>query len=269
MKIDKAEIRIFQTKIRKFYRLKGRELPFRMIDDPYAVTVSEIMLQQTQVDRVLPKYLHWIDKYPSWKKLSETSNKSILSDWSGLGYNRRGLYLKSIAEIVTNEFGGIIPADIETLKQLPGIGTYTSHAILIFAFKKRLAAVDTNIRKVLLHSFNLSPETSTLKTQQLAETVLPKTKIREWHYGLMDFAKTLPSEVHKKYKNKFSQSKFEGSIRQIRGEIIRQLVIHHSVTISKISIEMNRTLDDVSQALSGLVKEQIVCLSKNKIKLVK
>lgn len=268
MKVDIKEIKAFQSKIRKFYRLYGRELPFRMINDSYAVTVSEIMLQQTQVDRVLPKYIEWIKKFPTWKKLSKASNKDILLSWSGLGYNRRALYLKNIAEIIINDYNGNMPTDIKKLQKLPGIGIYTSHAILIFAFQKRAAAVDTNIRKVLLSSFNFRPETSEQETQQLAEMVLPKTKIRQWHYGLMDYAKTLPQEIHTKYKSKYKQSKFDGSIRQIRGEIIRQLTKNNSITFKLISDKVNRSDDDIAQALSGLVSEKIIIVLEDKISLV-
>ena len=121
MKVDLKEIKLFQSKIRKFYRLNGRELPFRFIDDPYALTVSELMLQQTQVDRVIPKYQAWIKKYPTWKKLSQATSKSILSSWSGLGYNRRAIYLKKMSEIIIKEYDNIMPTDPYELQKLPGI----------------------------------------------------------------------------------------------------------------------------------------------------
>ncbi len=269
MKVDVQEIKSFQRKIREFYRQHGRELPFRLIDDPYAVTVSEIMLQQTQVDRVLPKYRAWLKKYPTWKKLSLASNKSILASWSGLGYNRRALYLKSIAEIIIEKYHGVMPSDIKELKQLPGIGEYTSHAILIFAFNKRLATVDTNIRKALLSEFNLPPDTSDSEIQELAQLVLPKTKIRQWHYALMDFAKTLPKEIHLIYKNKYKQSKFDGSIRQIRGEIIRQLTTQPFITHKDIAKITKRTETDIAQAVSDLQKDKIIIIKEDKIYLQK
>ena len=114
----------------------------------------------------------------------------------------------------------------------------------------------------------LPPETSLKKTQELAELVLPKTKIREWHYALMDFAKTLPSEVHKKYKNKYAQSKFEGSIRQIRGEIIRQLTQEKHLSVDDISNKMNRIQEDVHKAITSLVNESIIVVKDEKIKLL-
>lgn len=267
MKIDKNKISKFRTKIRKFYRQHGRELPFRMIDDSYKVTVSEIMLQQTQVDRVIPKYNNWIHKFPNWQSLAQASNKEILTYWSGLGYNRRAIYLKNIAQILVEEYNGKMPEDINTLQSFPGIGKYTSYAILIFAFGKRLATVDTNIRKVLLHEFNLSADISDKEIQTLAEIVLPQTKIKEWHYALMDYAKTLPKEIHIKYQTKYKQSKFEGSIRQIRGEIIRQLTKNKFVTINEISINLKRTENDIKKAIETLQYENIITLKKNKIYL--
>jgi len=268
MQIDSNKIKIFQSKIRKFYRTHGRELPFRMNDDPYAVTVSEIMLQQTQVDRVVPKYQSWLKEFPTWERLSEASNQSILSHWSGLGYNRRALYLKKIAEIIIEKHNGNMPSDNIELQKLPGIGKYTSHAIMIFAFEKRVAAVDINIRKVLLSTFKLSPDTSEIETQKLAELVLPKTKNREWHYALMDYAKTLSREVHQKYKSKYRQSKFEGSIRQIRGEIIRQLTKKKSIPEKDLSVKMNRNQIDTNKALTSLVREKIVTVTNNRVKLI-
>ncbi len=267
MKVDDNEIKNFQKKIRKFYRFHGRELPFRFIDDPYAVTVSELMLQQTQVERVIPKFHMWMKQFPTWEKLSKASNQSILSAWSGLGYNRRALYLKKIADVITNKHYGVMPTNLHELQKLPGIGVYTSHAILIFAFQKRLAAVDTNIRKVILSSFDFSPETSVKVTQQLAEHVLPKSKIREWHYALMDYAKTLPSDVHKRYAAKHKQTKFEGSLRQIRGEIIRQLTKEKHTTFIRISKSTRRSDMDISDALASLEKEGTINISKNIIKL--
>ena len=269
MKIETGQIKSFRTKIRTFYRKHGRDLPFRMINNPYLVTVSEIMLQQTQVDRVIPKYENWIKQFPDWKTLSKSSNKSILTYWSGLGYNRRALYLKEIAQIIVKNHNGKMPPDIKTLQSFPGIGKYTSHAILIFAFDKRVAAVDTNIRKVLLHEFNLPPETSEKDIQSLADLVLPKTKIKEWHYALMDYAKTLPQDVHIKYQTKYKQSKFEGSLRQIRGEIIRQLTKNRFTTIQQISAILKRNDVDIQKAITTLVNENMIQVKNKKIYLSK
>jgi len=119
MNLSAKDITEFRTNIRRFYRKSGRQLPFRETDDPYAITVSEIMLQQTQVDRVVPKYYEWLKQFPDWQSLADASNQEILSAWSGLGYNRRALYLKKMAVQVKSEFNGFLPPDIDTLKKFP------------------------------------------------------------------------------------------------------------------------------------------------------
>ncbi len=130
--LTSKQITAFRRKILRFFRQHRRDLPFRKTTDPYRITVAEIMLQQTQVDRVVPKYRRWITKWPTWKKLAMATERELLTMWSGLGYNRRALYLGRLAEVVQTQYAGRLPEDPTELTKLPGIGPYTARAILIF-----------------------------------------------------------------------------------------------------------------------------------------
>lgn len=266
MNLGPKKIKSFQKKILAHYRSHGRRLPFRETKNPYFITVSEIMLQQTQVDRVIPFYNRWIKLFPTWKALSNASTKKVLSAWSGLGYNRRALNLQKLAHAIVNRFGGIFPTDETTLLSLPGIGPYTANAICIFAFNADRATIDTNIRRVLIHELGLRPDTSMKQLQSIAQRVLPKNKSRDWHNALMDFgAMALPKTPQIKPLSR--QSAFKGSLRQIRGEIIRQLTTKRVITLSGVARLLERSVQDVRQAALALEKEGLVRVSKHQVRI--
>ena len=152
--ISKKQIKDFQIHILDWYTKYQRDLPWRKTRDPYKILISEIMLQQTQVSRVIPKYESWIQKFPTVESLANARVSDVLKFWSGLGYNRRALNLKKTAEIIMRDFEGKFPQDEKLLRSLPGIGIYTSRAVLCFAFDHQIAVVDTNIKKVILTQFN-------------------------------------------------------------------------------------------------------------------
>jgi A/G-specific adenine glycosylase len=228
--------------------------------DPYAIAVAEIMLQQTQVDRVLPVYLTWLKKWPDWKSLASASNRQLLTAWSGLGYNRRAVYLGKLAREVVIGYGGSLPDAPDILMTLPGIGRYTAHAILVFAFNRPLAAIDTNIRRVILHEFNLPADLSYAELEQIALRLLPRGKARDWHNALMDYGRLrLPRKIAS-HPPISRQSSFTGSIRQIRGEIIRCLTQQHRVSLARIARQMQRSSADVLTAAKALEKEGLVTI---------
>jgi len=261
-------IRNFRRKIFRFYETHGRkELSFRLTTDPYAIAVSEIMLQQTQVERVVPKYEAWVNRWPDWQALANTTTQQLLSAWSGLGYNRRAIYLGKMAKVVVSEHGGRLPQEPSQLEILPGIGPYTSRAILIFAFNKPLATVDTNIRRVLIHELNLPLDISPAELQMVANDVLPKRRSRVWHYALMDYSRGGLPYTETKVKPLTTQSKFEGSIRQIRGEIIRRLTSQRSVRLSSIAKTLKRDMVDVEKAALGLEKDGMIVRTKKSVRL--
>jgi len=178
-----------------WYAAEQRDLPWRSTDDPYAILVSEIMLQQTQVDRVLPKYQQFLAAFPTLADLAAAPTADVISTWIPLGYNMRAVHLQSIARQVAAEYGGHIPDTIEELLKLKGVGRYTAGAIACFAYKKQVAMVDTNIYRVL-HRIFLGLEHSGSKLNHhymlaLAEQVLPGGKAYEWNQALMDLGATI------------------------------------------------------------------------------
>src|SRR5437867_3496896 len=143
----------FRQRLLTWYRRHGRDLPWRKTDDPYHILVSEIMLQQTQVDRVLPKYAEWLEKYPSLHALAAAPEGDVTQTWRPLGYNIRPKRLQSIAREAVERYEGKLPADEETLLSFKGIGQYTAGAIRSFAFRERAAILDTNVARVLFRVF--------------------------------------------------------------------------------------------------------------------
>lgn len=252
------KITAFRRKILGFYRRHGRHLPFRQTTDPYCITIAEVMLQQTQVDRVVPKYEAWVARWPDWSSLAKATNRQLLSMWSGLGYNRRALNLGRLAQRVTQDFGGRLPEDPQQLLDLPGIGPYTAHAVLIFAFNRPLATIDTNIRRVLLHEFDLPASTGRQPLQQLAERLVPKGRARDWHNALMDYAALALPHRRPGDAARTRQPRFEGSRRQVRGAIIRNLTSRRSVNIAVLAATLGRTRAEIEEAAAALATERII-----------
>ena len=178
----------------QWYQAGQRDLPWRSTADPYAILVSEIMLQQTQVDRVLPKYQQFLAAFPTLTDLAQAYTADIITVWVPLGYNRRAVSLQAIARQVIAEYGGRIPDTIDELLKLKGIGRYTAGAIACFAYGKQVATVDTNIRRVLHRVFFglelPEPKLNDAQMLPLAEQVLPAAEAYHWNQALMDLGAT-------------------------------------------------------------------------------
>jgi A/G-specific adenine glycosylase len=189
------ERRRFRTRLLTWYGRHGRDLPWRKTDDPYHILVSEIMLQQTQVDRVLPKYAEWLGKYPSFEALAEADVAEVTSTWYPLGYNIRPKRLHSIACEAVARYGGQLPDDHDTLMSFKGIGAYTAGAIRSFAFRQRAAILDTNVARVLFRIFIAEgdPKSHAMKKRlwQLSETLVPIRQVFDFNQALMDFGATV------------------------------------------------------------------------------
>jgi len=226
-KLVPAEIRAFKRKIYGYYRRSGRSFPWRETTDPYRVLVSEIMLQQTQTHRVLEKYSLFVAAFPDIKALAAASLGDVLRLWQGLGYNRRAMALKRIAELLAEQHKGTLPSSKEELLELPGIGNSTASAVLAFAFNKPSAFIETNIRTVYIHFFfHDKKNVQDSDVLSLVEQTLDKRRPREWYYALMDYGVKLKKEfpgINKKSAHYKKQSPLEGSNRQIRGRIIKLL----------------------------------------------
>jgi len=179
----------------QWYAVEQRDLPWRASSDPYAILVSEIMLQQTQVERVLPKYRQFLAAFPTLADLAAASTADVISVWVPLGYNRRAISLQSIARQVIAEYDGRIPDTIDELLKLKGVGRYTAGAIACFAYRKQVATVDTNIRRVLHRIFlgleQPAPRLNEAQMLALAEQVLPAGEAYNWNQALMDLGATI------------------------------------------------------------------------------
>src|SRR6266581_426580 len=178
-----------------WYAAEQRELPWRSVDDPYAILVSEMMLQQTQVDRVLPKFQQFLATFPTLAALAAAPTADVISAWVPLGYNMRAVRLQSIARQVIAAYDGCIPDSIEELLKLKGIGRYTAGAIACFAYRKQVATVDTNIRRVLHRIFlgleYPAPRLNDSQLLTLAESVMPAGESYNWNQALMDLGATI------------------------------------------------------------------------------
>src|SRR5436305_3506519 len=187
-------VRVHSSLLR-WYAAEQRDLPWRSTDDAYAILVSEIMLQQTQVERVLPKYQQFLSAFPTLADLAAASTAEVISVWVPLGYNRRAVSLQSIARQVMVEYEGRIPESIDELLKLKGVGRYTAGAIACFAYRKQVATVDTNIRRVL-YRILIGLEPTEVKINDaamlaLAEQVLPEGEAYNWNQALMDMGATI------------------------------------------------------------------------------
>src|SRR5882757_1233583 len=182
--------RRFRQRLLTWYRKHGRDLPWRKTDDPYHILVSEIMLQQTQVDRVLPKYAEWLDKYPSMEVLAEAPEQDVTRTWYPLGYNIRPKRLQSIARESVAKYGGRLPSDEATLLSFKGIGAYTAGAIRSFAFRERAAILDTNVARVLFRVFVGSgdPKSHAMKRHlwRVSAALVPIRHAFDFNQALMD-----------------------------------------------------------------------------------
>ena len=205
-----------------------RSYPWRETHDPWEVLVSEVMLQQTQTDRVVSKYRVFLDRYPVPRALAESSVEELLGYWKGLGYNRRGLNLLRCARMIVDEHGGRVPRDEASLLALPGVGSYTARAVLAFAFAEPVVLIETNIRRLFIHVFFKDDvAVDDRDIIPLIEEALDRSDPREWYYALMDVGSELKRHVanpNRKSKQYARQSRFEGSNRQIRGAILGLLL---------------------------------------------
>jgi A/G-specific adenine glycosylase len=191
--VDAPSKRRFQNRLLKWYRENSRDLPWRKTNDPYKILVSEVMLQQTQVERVIPKYHEFLERYPTFHDLARAPVEEVRKTWYPLGYNIRPHRLHSIACETVARYGGTLPDDADRLLSFKGIGRYTAGAIRAFAFNQDAAILDTNVIRVLHRVFIGSGNPKTLKTRlwALSEALVPKGKSYDFNQALMDFGATV------------------------------------------------------------------------------
>ena len=172
-----------------------------------------------------------------------------------------------MARCIVDEYDGVMPEEPEQLMQLPGIGPYTAHAIAIFAFNKPVVTIDTNIRKVLIHEFDLPHDISRAELERLANRLLPRRRSRDWHNALMDYCRIAIKDAARKIAPLSRQSKFAGSQRQIRGEIVRQLTTKKRVVLATVAQRMGRTIEDVRTAAQSLERDGLVTVTAKTVRL--
>lgn len=274
MKVNATLIQQFQLFILRWYQRHGRhQLPWRQTTDPYHIMVSEIMLQQTQVDRVIPKYLAFIEKFPTVNDLATTTTAEVIKAWQGLGYNRRGLNLQRAAQQIIIEFKGKLPSTTEELLSLRGIGPYTAAAIQAFAFDQPSIVVETNIRTVFLyHFFPNQDQVGDQELKPLIEETLPATSAREWYSALMDYGTYLKSVLPnptRKSKHYSKQSTFHGSLRQVRGQVLKNLTLKDSLTYEQLRDSITGDKTKLKQALNQLETEGFIAQQNDNYMLSK
>ena len=218
----------FRRLVYRFWHRYGRTLPWRLTHDPYHILVSEIMLQQTQVDRVVEKYAPFLAAFPDVETLARAPFSRVLGLWKGLGYNRRALALKRTGELVVERYGGVLPAEVEELVTLPGVGRATASAICAYAFNKPVVFIETNIRTVYLHFFFCGRAGVTDgELHPVIERTLDRRRPRVWYSALMDLGvvvKKVFGNAGQRSAHHTVQTPFEGSRRQVRGKILKALL---------------------------------------------
>ena len=247
-----------------WYAREGRhDLPWRKTTNPYRILVSEVMLQQTQVERVVPKYRAFLKRFPNVVSLAKAPLGDVLALWSGLGYNRRALYLKRTGEALVARYKGVFPTDAETLETLPGIGPYTARAVATFSHDASYIFIETNIRRVFIHTFfEDKKNVSDSELIPYIEATLPKHgSPREWYWALMDYGSHLKKTTvnpNKRSAHYVKQSTFRGSVRELRGEFVRictqKAISKRTLLASYVGADAVRA----TKALEGLVRDGIL-----------
>jgi A/G-specific adenine glycosylase len=260
--LDTEQVKAFRRTVLAYYRTHGRhDLPWRIPEpegtfDPYKIFVSELMLQQTQVPRVVPKFTEFIEKFPTVDILANAELADVLTVWSGLGYNRRAKFLWQAAQKVAHDHAGNFPKDTQLLMTLPGVGKNTAGAITAYAFNEPVVFIETNIRTVYIYHF--LRERQAIADNEILELVvatLDKKRPRQWYWALMDYG-TLLKQMNGSLNMLSKQyTKQSASRREVRGKIIR-LLTASSLTRQQLDQQVNDDrLDDV---LSELRKESMI-----------
>lgn len=237
-----------------------RDMPWRGDTRPYFVLVSELMLQQTQVDRVIPKFNAFIERFPDERVLADAPLADVLLLWNGLGYNRRAKYLHDAAKKIRDDFIGEFPKTYDALLRLPGVGPGTAGAIMTYAYNRAVPFIETNVRTVYFHHFFKEGDKVTDKQlQRLVDDTIDAKSPREFYWALMDYGSSLKRQGLGRLQQSHHYKKqppLEGSVRQVRGMIIR-LLTEYDATYD--NLQKNAPADDrFVPALEGLLRDGLV-----------
>lgn len=261
----------FQAVVREQGRTLFRNMPWRADTRPYYILVSELMLQQTQVERVIPKFEAFITRFPDIKALAAASLSDVLELWSGLGYNRRAKYLHDSAKKIMTDYQGIFPDSNDGLRALPGVGPGTAGAIAVYAFNQPRAFIETNIRTVYFHHFFSDAESVTdSELFPFLEATVDRDHPREFYWALMDYGSWLKRQgtgCIMKSRHYKKQPALRGSIREVRGQIIRALTSGDA-----LKLELRATCSDderFTPALTSLIADGLVTSTNHRLHLTK
>ncbi len=256
------QIKLFRRKVLAHYRTQARALPWRKTENPYFVLVSEIMLQQTQADRVVPKYKQFIGEFPTVRSLAAAPFSKVLRIWQGLGYNRRAKYLRGAAAVLATEYSGQLPKTESELTRLPGVGPYTAAAVCAFAYNQPSIFIETNIRQVFLfHFFGNKRNITDREILPLTAQTLDTKNPRVWYWALMDYGsylKKTTGNINSRSKHYVKQTAFQGSHRQVRGGILKVLLETSMCGLSELSAILSVSTARLRLALGELEKEGMV-----------
>ncbi len=258
----------FRRMVRGHYRRHGRDLPWRHTTDPYHIYVSEVMLQQTQVPRVVEKYGEFVTRFPSWEALAGAPLAQVLSAWQGLGYNRRAKFLQQAAKVVVSEHGGVLPRDPELLRKFPGIGPATAASIAAFAYDVPTVFIETNIRSVFIHHF-FGGRTGVGDEEllPLVAQALDKRHPGRWYSALMDYGVALKKQVgnpSRRSRHHVRQSPFEGSDRQVRGAILREVLAEPGLGLVQRRGRVAGRKERVAAVAKAMVSEGLLACSRGR-----
>jgi A/G-specific adenine glycosylase len=264
-------VRLFRRIVLDHYRCHGRSFPWRMTRDPYRILVSEFMLQQTQVERVVGKYEEFLKAFPDLDALGSASLSDVLSLWQGLGYNRRAKALRETARLAVREHGGHLPDCLPTLLSLPGVGQSTAGAVTVFAFGRPAVFLETNIRRVFLaFFFSDQPQVSDREIFPYVAKTLDAADPREWYYALMDYGTMLKKELpnpNRRSAHYRKQSPFEGSDRQVRSRILRALLRESLLVEKEVVEESGLDRSRVEKILEGMHREGLILRCRGRLSI--
>ena len=252
----------FQRFVLSYFKKSGREFPWRSTTDPYKILVSEVMLQQTQTERVVVKYAEFLKAFPTWKALSEATPAEVVKVWMGLGYYRRAFNLHKAAQSVWRDYAGKPPRTAEGLKNLPGVGPYTAAAVAAFAFGESTPMIETNIRTVYLYTFY--PQAQDVSDKEIlvkVDETLYRKDPRIWFYALMDLGVELKKHtkgINHRSKHHVKQSKFQGSLRQVRAAVLRAIAEAESIRRTDIPKRLSYDADKIEAAIVALESEGLI-----------
>jgi A/G-specific adenine glycosylase len=261
--ITPKTITLFREIIYSFYVQNARKsLPWRKTRNPYHILLSEVMLQQTQVERVNDKYKHFLSAFPDVQSLAQAPLREVLSLWQGMGYNRRAIALQNSARKVVEEYNGILPKSVDSLEKLPGIGRATASSIAAFAFNRPVIFIETNIRRVFIHFFFQKIEmVKDNRILPLVEKTLDRKNPRKWYFALMDYGSMLKKIVENpnvRSAHYQKQSPFHGSNRQLRGKVLREIVNTSCISESSLAEKFNLDMKRTGKLLDQLQKEGFI-----------